>query len=123
MQAKAACKTGMLYQRHDHLQLAQQYFALYFDMARSLKDVRMEAVARVNLGAVRSALKLQAATEVAQEESLADMEGEAPGEEDVPDAPFTEEWGEREYGSLLGEEELMKKATLKDEDKDSKAKS
>jgi hypothetical protein len=59
-QAKAACKIGMLYQRHGDVQLAKKHFEDFFEMARELKDVKMQAVARINIGVVRSMAKVDA---------------------------------------------------------------
>lgn len=59
-QAKAACKIGMLYQRHGDVQLAKKHFEDFFEMARELKDVKMQAVARINIGVVCSMAKVNA---------------------------------------------------------------
>ncbi|CAK9861734.1 unnamed protein product [Sphagnum jensenii] len=59
-QAKAACKIGMLYQRHGDVQLAKKHFENFFEMARKLKDVKMQAVARINIGVVCSMAKVNA---------------------------------------------------------------
>jgi len=58
--AKAACKIGMLYQRHGDVQLAKKHFEDFFEMARELKDVKMQAVARINIGVVCSMAKVNA---------------------------------------------------------------
>ncbi|KAF6257591.1 hypothetical protein COO60DRAFT_1210854 [Scenedesmus sp. NREL 46B-D3] len=57
-QATACCKLGVLYQQQGELEQAVDYFERFFELARSLGERRLLDVARINLGAARSARRL-----------------------------------------------------------------
>ncbi|WIA08173.1 hypothetical protein OEZ85_007627 [Tetradesmus obliquus] len=57
-QATACCKLGVLYQQQGQLQQAVGYFERFFELARSLGERRLLDIARINLGAARSALRM-----------------------------------------------------------------
>ena len=58
--ALASCSLGILYYQKGNLEQAVAYFERFFEIARTLGDRKMLDVARVNLGAARGALRMEA---------------------------------------------------------------